>query len=311
MDEKLKKGVMNSDIIELQKRFGNSLILNEKLSKYSWFKLGGTADVFFRPKDKNQLCDFLSKANKLFDKIYVLGAGSNTLFRDGGVRGLTIKLSSNFSYLKLLDNNEIEVGGATLDKQVSNFACEKGIGNLEFLACIPGSIGGSVIMNSGCYKKEISNIFVSMEVIDFKGNEKTITKDQLEFYYRGTNLDKNLIIISVRLKGTKSSTKVALEEQKILIEKKKVSQPSKVKTCGSTFKNPKEKKAWQLIKEIDPKDLKVGGASISSKHCNFFINDGEATSEDIEKLIEKVKQKVFDKSGVNLDLEIKLIGEKL
>ena len=142
---------MNSEIKNLQKKFERNLILNEKLSKYSWFNLGGSADVFFRPKDKDQLSKFLKEANKIFKNIYILGAGSNTLFRDGGVRGLTIKLSSTFSYVKLLDNNEIEAGGATLDKKISDFACGNGVGNLEFLACIPGSIGGAIFMNSGCY----------------------------------------------------------------------------------------------------------------------------------------------------------------
>ena len=302
---------MNSEIKNLQKKFEKNLILNEKLSKYSWFNLGGSSDVFFRPNDKDQLIKFLKEANKIFKNIYILGAGSNTLFRDGGVRGLTIKLSSNFSNVKLLDNNEIEAGGATLDKKISDFACENGVGNLEFLACIPGSIGGAIIMNSGCYEKDISKVFVSMKVIDFEGNEKTINKDQIKFFYRGTNLAKNLIILSVRLKGIKSSAKNAFAEQKSLIHKKKNSQPSQVKTCGSTFKNPKEKKAWQLIEQVYSKELRFGGASISNKHFNFFINEGNATSSDIEKLIEIVKQKVFNKSGINLDLEIKLVGEKL
>ncbi len=302
---------MNSEIKNLQKKFEKNLILNEKLSKYSWFNLGGSADVFFRPKDKDQLSKFLKEANKIFKNIYILGAGSNTLFRDGGVRGLTIKLSSTFSYVKLLDNNEIEAGGATLDKKISDFACENGGGNLEFLACIPGSIGGAIIMNSGCYEKDISKVFVSMKVIDFEGNERTINKDQINFFYRGTNLAENLIILSVRLKGIKSSAKNAFAEQKSLIQKKKVSQPSQVKTCGSTFKNPKEKKAWQLIEQVYSKELRFGGASISNKHFNFFINEGNATSSDIEKLIEMVKQKVFKKSGISLDLEIKLVGEKL
>jgi len=298
------------DISHLQKQFGKSLIIKENLSKYSWFNLGGPADIFFRPENKVQLAKFLSEIKSYNCQINVLGAGSNTLIRDQGVSGVVIKLSSKFRDIKLLSKDTIEVGAAILDRKVSDFAKENNIGKMEFLSCIPGSIGGAIIMNSGCYGSDISQILSSIKVIDNKSNEQEIKNDEIEFYYRGTNLPKNYIILSAVLKGCVSSKNLIEKKQKQLIQKKKDSQPGQIKTGGSTFKNNGEKKAWSLIKESGCDKLAVGDAKISKKHCNFFINDGKAKSSDIEKLINKVKKGVFNKTGVNLELEIKIIGNE-
>ena len=236
---------------ELIKKFSKNISNNTKLSNYSWFNLGGPAEYLFKPKNKLQLIEFLkeNKKNKL--KITILGAGSNTLIRDNGIKGAVIKLGSNFSYINLLDKETIEVGAATLDRKVSNFSRDNGIGNLEFLSCIPGSIGGAIIMNSGCYGYEISKFLVSINVIDIKDcKEKEIKREQIKFFYRGTNLPSEFIIVSAKLKGIKISKEDIQKKQNELIERKKISQPSQIKTCGSTFKNiSKEKKAWMLIKE--------------------------------------------------------------
>ena len=296
---------------ELIKKFSKNITNNTGLSNYSWFNLGGPAEYFFKPKDKNQLIEFLkeNKKNKL--KITVLGAGSNTLIRDNGVKGAVIKLSSNFSMINLIDKETVEAGAATLDRKISNFAKENEIENFEFLTCIPGSIGGAVIMNSGCYGHDISQVLKSIRVIDLKDcKEKIIHRDEIEFYYRGTNLSNELIITSVILKGKKGSKKIIEKKQRNMLEKKKLSQPSQIKTCGSTFKNiDNEKKAWQLIKETGCHKFKEGDAVISNTHCNFFVNNGKAKSSDIEKLINKVKKTIVDKTGVNLELEIKIVGE--
>ena len=293
------------------KKFGSSLTQKVKLSNYSWFNLGGPAQYLFKPENKNQLIDFLkdSKKNKL--KVTILGAGSNTLIRDNGIKGVVIKLGYNFSKIKLIDEDIIEVGAAALDRKISDFAKDKGIGELEFLSCIPGSIGGAVIMNSGCYDNDISKILVSINIIDInKCVEKEISREEIEFYYRGTNLPKELIITSVKLRGKITEKEKIDKKQKQLLEKKKLSQPSQIKTCGSTFKNLDEnKKAWQLIKETGCEEFNEGDAVISKKHCNFFVNNGKAKSADIEKLINKVKKTVKDKAGVDLELEIKIIGE--
>tara|TARA_B100001250_G_scaffold402662_1_gene416044 strand:- start:209 stop:1117 length:909 start_codon:yes stop_codon:yes gene_type:complete len=299
---------LNTDL--LQKKFGRSLIINEDLSKYSWFNLGGPADIFFRPESKDQLIKFLNVIKKNNYKIYILGAGSNTLIRDSGVKGVVIKLGSKFSDIKLLEKDTIEVGAAILDRKVSDFAKDNGIGSMEFLSCIPGSIGGAIIMNSGCYGSDISEILISIKVIDEKGNEKEIKNDEIKFYYRGTNLPKNYIILSAILRGTVSAKQLIEKRQKELIQRKKESQPSQIKTGGSTFKNNNDKKAWMLIKESGCEKISVGDAKISEKHCNFFVNNGKAKASDIEKLINKVKKEVQTKTGVSLELEIKIIGNE-
>ncbi len=299
---------LNENLI---KKFGDSFSQNVNLSNYSWFNLGGPAEFFFKPKDKNQLIEFLIAAKKINLKTIILGAGSNTLVRDNGVKGAVIKLGSNFSFTKLVEKEIVEVGAATLDRKVANFAKDNDISNFEFLSCIPGSIGGAVIMNSGCYDDDISKILLSIKVIDINNCiEKEIKYEDIKFLYRGTNLPKNLIIISVKLKG-KISNKNKIEKKQIeLISKKKLSQPSQIKTCGSTFKNiSKEKKAWMLIKDSGCNEFKEGDAMISEKHCNFFLNNGNAKSADIERLINKVKKTVYAKTGVNLELEIKIIGD--
>jgi len=291
---------------EIESKFKKKILLNEKLANYSWFNLGGPSEVFFKPGSIQDLIFFLKNAKP--KKITILGAGSNTLIRDGGVRGITIKLSSDFSYLKLLSDNIIEVGASTLDKKIADFALENSLTGLEFLSCIPGSIGGAIIMNSGCYGEDISQILHSVKVVDIYGNEKDILASDIKFYYRDSNLGQNLIITGVKLQGKVSLKKKIQDKQQVLIQQKKNSQPSQIKTCGSTFKNTKNKKAWELIKESDCQNLQIGNAKISDKHCNFFVNDGKATAKELEDLINKVKETVYLKTKTNLELEIKIIG---
>lgn len=293
------------------KKFESNFRKNTKLSNYSWFKLGGNADYFYKAKDKSQLLELLNEIKKKNLKTTILGAGSNTLFRDNGVRGVTIKLGPNFSYTKLVEKDILEVGAATLDHKVANFAKDNSIKNLEFLSCIPGSIGGAIIMNSGCYDNDISNVLLSIKVIDKnKLSEIEIKSEDIKFLYRGTNLPNDLIIISAKLKGSVGKKDEIEKKQFSLIERKKLSQPSQVKTCGSTFKNiSKDKKAWKLIKKAGCDHFKSGDAMLSQKHCNFIVNNGNARSSDIENLIKKVKKKVYEKTGENLQLEIKIIGE--
>ena len=294
------------------KKFEDNFNCNVKLSNYSWFNLGGNAEYFFKAKDEKQLIEFLKEAKKKKLKTTILGAGSNTLFRDSGVKGVVIKLGNEFSYTNLVNKDILDVGAATLDRKVANYAKENNVGNLEFLSCIPGSIGGAIIMNSGCYENDISEVLLSIRVID--KNKLTvieIKKEDIKFSYRGTDLPNDLIIISAKLKGILSAKEKIEKKQSYLIEKKKSSQPSQIKTCGSTFKNiNKDKKAWMLIKEAGCENYREGDAMISQKHCNFFVNNGNAKSLDIENLITKVKKKVQEKTGIDLELEIKIIGEK-
>ena len=293
---------------KLLDKFEKNIIFKENLSKYSWFNLGGPADILFKPDSIGQLTDFL-KSIKNFYKIVCLGAGSNTLIRDGGFKGVVIKLSPKFSYIKRIENNILEVGAGTLDKTLSRYAADNSIANFEFLSCIPGSIGGAIIMNSGCYGDEISNVLISIKTIDFNCKLKEFKRDQIKFDYRGTNLPKDLIILSAKLRAKTGDKKLIIEKIKDYTENKKNSQPSQIKTCGSTFKNPKNKKAWELIKDSNCNLLSFGKASISKKHCNFFVNEGGASSNDIEKLIQLVRQRVLEKHNVKLELELKIVGE--
>ena len=268
-------------------KFGESVKKNVNLANYSWFNLGGNAQFFFKAEEIKQLLDFLKEAKKKNLKTTILGAGSNTLFRDNGVKGAVIKLGKEFSYIKIIEKDILEVGAATLDRKLANFAKDNNIGNFEFLSCIPGSIGGAITMNSGCYDNEISKVLLSIKALDKSTlTEIEIKKDDINFSYRGTDLKDDLIIISARFKGNINKKSLIEKKQNEYIRNKKKTQPSQIKTCGSTFKNiSRDKKAWMLIKEAGCNKLKVGDAIISEKHCNFFVNNGNAKSSDIEDLI--------------------------
>ena len=297
--------------INFIKKFGSSFNKNINLSNYSWFNLGGNAEYFYKAKNTGQLIDFLTEIKKNKIKTTILGAGSNILFRDNGVKGAVIKLGKEFSHIELIDKNTLNVGAATLDRKVAHFAKENNLTDFEFLSCIPGSIGGAIIMNSGCYNSDISKSFISLKAIDKNSlSEVEIKKEDIKFAYRGTNLPNDIVIISAKLRGRIGKRDQIEKKLTDMIERKKLSQPSQIKTCGSTFKNISEnKKAWMLIKEAGCENYNVGDAIISEKHCNFFVNNGNAKSSDIEKLINKVKKKVYEKTGENLELEIKILGD--
>jgi len=299
-----------SQIKKIKKKISGEILFNESLSKYSWFNLGGPAKVIFKPKNISELSIFL-KSIKGFSKIKVLGAGSNTLIRDGGFDGIILKLGKNFSHISLLNEDTLIAGSSLLDKKVSNFALQNSISGFEFLSCIPGTIGGGVRMNSGCYDEDISKILVSVQAMDSNGQIKVIYSSDIKFAYRECNLDKSLIFISATFKGKKDHKKNIQKKINNLIKRKKNDQPSKIKTCGSTFKNPKDNKAWKLIKNSGCGGMEIGDAHISQKHCNFFVNKKNATAKDLENLIFQVQSRVLEKTGISLELELQIIGEKL
>ena len=299
-----------SQITNVKNKISGKISFNENLSKLSWFNLGGPAKVLFRPKSLQELSLFL-KEIKGIKKIKVLGIGSNTLIRDGGFDGIIIKFGNSFSHLSLFNSNTIIAGASALDKNVSNFALKNSISGFEFMSCIPGTVGGAVRMNSGCYGNDISKILISVQVMDFDGNVKAIQSSDIKFYYRGSSLDNNLIIISATFKGKKDNNLNIQQKINSFMKEKKNTQPSKIKTCGSTFKNPKNQKAWKLIEDSGCAGMTVGDAQISEKHCNFFVNKGNAKSRDLEQLINQVQSKVLEKTGINLELELQIIGEKL
>ena len=297
---------------DLSKKLPGKIYYEYDMRRLNWFNLGGPTKVFFKPNTLEELIFFLKKISNSLP-IKVLGVGSNTLIREGGYNGVIIKLGKYFSHLSKLDDNTVISGSAVLDKQLSNFALENSIGGLEFLSCIPGSIGGAIRMNSGCYGYDISKCIASIQTVDRNAIVRTIKSEKINFFYRGSNLSDDFIFLSGTFKGKKQDSKKIKEKMEKLSAIKKKSQPSRIKTCGSTFKNPTsqtKKKAWELIKEAHCENMKIGGATISEKHSNFFINQGSATSNDMENLINLVREKVFNTTGIKLELELQIIGEK-
>jgi UDP-N-acetylmuramate dehydrogenase len=282
---------------------------NYDLKKSNWFNIGGKTKVYFRPESLSDLVVFLKKFGKE-NKIYILGAGSNTLVNENIFNGIVVKLGKNFSNVSLLPNGILVAGSACTDKKLSEFALSNGIGGLEFLACIPGTVGGGLRMNAGCFKKEFKDILISIQAIDRQGQIITIPANKVSFRYRSSDLPDDLIFLSASLKGkTKSQNKIELKMKELKI-KKDNNQPTKIRTSGSTFKNPTNqttKKAWQLIRESVPIDISFGDAYISEKHCNFFVNKKNASFKDMKKLIDFVQKNVEKKTGIKLEKEIKIL----
>ena len=298
-----------NDLKELLIDFGDDVKFEHDLKKKNWFNIGGKAKAFYKANDLKDLIKFLKKLDNN-EKIFILGAGSNTLITDDLFDGIVIKLSKKFNNISLLGEDIVIAGSAVLDKSLSDFATENSLSGFEFLSCIPGTVGGGIKMNAGCFGKEFKDILLSIQAIDKLGNVITIPSKDINFEYRKNNLNEDLIFLSASLKGVKSTLSKVKNEADKLKKKKEDSQPTKIKTSGSTFKNPvsqTNKKVWELIKESVPLDKTFGDACISNKHCNFFINKGNATFNDMKNLIEFVSKKVLEKTGISLEKEIKIL----
>jgi UDP-N-acetylmuramate dehydrogenase len=279
------------------------------LKKNNWFNIGGKTKIYYKPESLSNLIEFLKKFGSK-EKIFILGAGSNTLINDEIFNGIVIKLSKNFSNISLLPNGIIVAGSACSDKKLSQYACDNEIGGLEFLSCIPGTIGGGLRMNAGCFNREFKDILVSVQAIDRQGRVITIPANKILFEYRDNDLSDDLIFLSASFKGLKKAKENIEKEMKELKDTKDKAQPTKVKTSGSTFKNPitqTKKKVWELIKDSVPLDTKFGDAKISEKHCNFFVNSKNASFKDMKKLIDFVAESVQKKTGIKLEKEIKIL----
>jgi len=299
------------DLEKIEFSDNSRLKFNHDLSNLNWFNIGGKTKIFLFADSLKDLSLFLRKYNNR-GKIFVLGAGSNTLFDDKIYDGVIIKLGKNFNNISKLKDNLLISGSSCLDKKLSDFAMENQIEGFEFLSCIPGSIGGGIRMNAGCYDREFKDIIVSVQAIDFDGKVITIPSSEISFKYRSTNLPKDLIFLSGTFKGKRSKKNIIKKKIQELKNKKELSQPIRVKTSGSTFKNPMNqtnKKVWELIREsidINEVNKMFGDAKISEKHCNFLINKEKASSKDMKNLINFIKENVYKKTGVNLQLEIVL-----
>ncbi|MDA7700001.1 UDP-N-acetylmuramate dehydrogenase [Candidatus Pelagibacter sp.] len=297
------------DIRKFSDEISSKIHFDYDLKKSNWFNIGGQAKVYFRPDSLPDLILFLKKFGEK-EKVHILGAGSNTLISDEKFDGVVIKLGKNFSNISILPNDVIIAGSACLDKKLSDFALNNGIGGFEFLACIPGTIGGGLRMNAGCFNKEFKDVLVSIQAIDKNGQVLAIPASKVIFKYRGNDLKEDLIFLSASFKGSRKN-KEEIEKKILELKKKKDNtQPTKLKTSGSTFKNPidqTDKKVWELIKESVALDTSFGDAHISNKHCNFFVNKNNASFEDMSKLIEFVKTSVERKTGIVLEKEIKIL----
>ena len=293
----------------LLNEFSGSIRFEYDLKKKNWFNIGGKTKIFYKAENLRELVNFLKRL-KNEEKIFILGAGSNTLITDDLFDGVVIKLSKNFNNISLLGEDIIIAGSAVLDKSLSNFAMDNNFSGFEFLSCIPGTIGGGIRMNAGCFGKEFKDILLSIQAIDKLGNVITIQSKDINFEYRQSNLPEDLIFLSASFKGIKGNRENIKKEMVKLKNEKENNQPTKIKTSGSTFKNPisqTDKKVWELIKESVPLDKSFGDAYISEKHCNFFVNKADATFSDMEKLINFVAKNVLEKTGIKLEKEIKIL----
>ena len=300
---------MKIDFKELIPEFSDNLKLDYDLKKKNWFNIGGKAKAFYKADNLKELIKFLRKIRN-HERIFILGGGSNTLISDKKFDGVVIKLTNNFNNISLLKEEIIIAGSAVTDKSLSDFAMENSLGGFEFLSCIPGTIGGGIKMNAGCFKREFKDILISIQAINKLGHVITIPSKDINFKYRNSGLSDDLIFLSASFKGFKKNKDIIKKEIRLLKEKKEQTQPTKIKTSGSTFKNPigqSEKKVWELIKESVSLEKSFGDACISEKHCNFFVNKGNAKFEDMKNLIDFVADSVFKKTGIKLEKEIKIL----
>ncbi len=271
-----------------------------------WFRAGGSAEILFRPADVEDLAAFLA-ARPADLRLSVIGVGSNLLVRDGGVPGVTIRLPAAFGKVEV-SGTRIRAGAAALDAAVARAAADAGIAGLEFLRGVPGTIGGALKMNAGCYGREIADIFVSATALDGRGTKVDLTPADMAFVYRKTGARDELIFVEAVLQGAIDKPDAIRARMEALVVQREATQPIRARTGGSTFKNPPGAKAWELIDRAGCRSLKHGDAQVSEKHCNFLINLGEAKSADIEALGEEVRARVKASSGIELEWEIKRVG---
>ena len=297
------------EIKNLTNEFKENLKINHDIKKKNWFNIGGKTKLFFKAENLKELSSFIKKINKK-EKIFVLGAGSNTLFTDRIYDGVVIKLSKNFNNISQLSDEIIIAGSSVTDKALSEFAMENDLAGFEFLSCIPGTIGGGIKMNAGCFGTEFKDIILSVQAMNRSGQIITIPSSKIKFEYRINNLPKDLIFLSASFRGKKSNKNNIKSLIKKYKHQKEAAQPTKIKTSGSTFKNPvkqTDKKVWELIKDSVPLDTSFGDAVISDKHYNFFVNKGNASFEEMKNLIKFVSNKVYENTGILIETEIVII----
>lgn len=283
-----------------------SLRKSAVISQLTWFRVGGKAEILFEPADQDDLQSFLEALPQNIN-VSVFGGASNLIIRDGGISGVTIRLGRAFTDISI-DGAVLTAKAAAMDITVSRKARDCGISGLEFLSGIPGSIGGALRMNAGAYELETKDVLIEATAIDRRGKLHQVTPDDLRLTYRQCNAPEDWIFLSARFQGHLDiPSEISARMDKIALARQH-SQPIRERTGGSTFKNPTGHKAWQLIDRAGCRGLQRGGAQVSNTHCNFLINTGTATANDLEGLGQEIRRRVRDKTGVLLDWEIKRIG---
>ena len=285
------------------------LTANASIGKQTWFGVGGSAEVLFRPADAADLAAFLAALAPEIP-VTVIGVGSNLLVRDGGIPGVTVRLGRGCAAVSAA-GEEIRAGAAALDRIVAFAAADAGVGGLEFLSGIPGSIGGGVRMNAGAYGREIKEVLISATALDRSGRTHSIGRDALRLSYRHSEVDPGWIFIEARLRGAQGDRAAIATRLNEIRAAREATQPVRARTGGSTFKNPPGESAWRLIDAAGCRGLARGGAMVSEKHANFLINTGNATAADLEALGEEVRRRVYATSGLVLEWEIERIGRPL
>ena len=289
-------------------QFNRSISLNQNLANYTWFNVGGNAEILFIPNDIKELFDFLKSKSKKYE-IFTIGAGSNILIRDKGISGITL-ITKNLKKISIDNLGIITAEAGAIDADVARFARDHERTGLEFLLGIPGTIGGGIRMNSGAFGSEFKDVLIDVKAINNLGEIKTFTHKDLQMGYRKIELGREWIFCEARFKTLKDTKENISTKMKNIIRLRKEAQPIAVKTGGSTFKNPPNQKAWKLIDEAGCRGLQNGDAMISQKHCNFIINLKKSSSQQIEELAKIVQEKVFKNSGIQLDWEIQRVGIK-
>lgn len=276
------------------------------LDKITWFRVGGPAEVMFRPADVEDLMIFLGAIAPNID-ITVIGVGSNLLVRDGGVPGVVVRLGREFAAIKVAGVT-LNVGAGALDNNVALAAQQAGLAGFEFLSGIPGTIGGGLRMNGGAYGSEFKDIFLSARAIDQHGAIQKLGLEDMDFAYRSTGVPESWVFIDAVFKGRPEPVAEISRRMEQIKASREQSQPVRSQTSGSTFANPPGAKAWELIDAAGCRGLRRGGATVSPQHCNFLVNTGAASAADLEGLGEDVRRRVFENSGVTLEWEIRRIG---
>ena len=284
------------------------MLRGEALAPFTWFRVGGPADVLFLPADADDLAQFLAALAPDIP-VTVLGVGSNVIVRDGGVPGVVVRLAGRaFAEIKAEPGARIRAGAAALDAQVARAAAKAGVAGLEFYVGVPGTIGGALTMNAGCYGRETKDILIEAVALDRGGKRITLSHAEFGFTYRKNALPDGLIFLEALYQGEEAEPEEVEERMAEITAQRENSQPIREKTGGSTFKNPPGESAWKLVDRAGLRGHRRGGAQVSEKHANFLINTGEATAADIEGLGEDVRAGVLKATGVELNWEIKRIG---